>query len=286
MTRIPELLHAGRTFSFEFFPPRTPEAEAALEQALVELEPLKPSFVSVTYGAGGSTREKTHDLVVRMLRDTTMLPMAHVTCVAHTRAELREILERYAANEVENIIALGGDTPVGSDLPHGELAYAIELVELAREVADFTVAVAAYPEGHPQSPDLEFDRTYLARKLAAADFGITQFFFRADDYFRMVDGLAERGVTKPVLPGVMPILSLASIDRMAQLSGAALPREVVERVEAVGEDPDDVRRVGIEIATELSEELLERGAPGLHFITMNRSTATREIFTNLRLHQP
>jgi len=283
MTRIADLLAAGPTYSFEFFPPRTPEAELLLEATLAELELLEPSFVSVTYGAGGSTRERTHDLVVSINRGSSMTAMAHLTCAAHTRVDLVDIVGRYAEAGVENILALGGDPPANLDLPPGELTYADELVDLVGEVGPFCVGVAAHPELHPKSPDRDSDRRYLGAKLRRADFAITQFFFRADDYLSMVDELAALGIDKPVIPGIMPVNNLSSIQRMAAMSGAAVPPEVVERVEAVADDPDAVRRVGIEMATELCQRLLAAGAPGLHFYTLNRSTATREIYGNLGL---
>ncbi|HEX2274807.1 MAG TPA: methylenetetrahydrofolate reductase [Acidimicrobiales bacterium] len=283
MARIADMLANGKTFSFEFFPPKTPEAEITLEMTLAELELLKPSFVSVTYGAGGSTRERTHDLVVSINRNTTMTAMAHLTCAAHRREELVDIVTRYKDAGVENILALGGDPPANLDLPEGDLRHACELVDLVRGVGPFCVGVAAHPELHPKSPDRAADRDFLAAKLREADFGITQFFFRTSDYLGMVADLAERGVDKPVIPGIMPITNLKSVQRMAQLSGAAVPPEVVARVEAVADDPEEVRRVGVEMATELCQKLLDAGAPGLHFYTLNRSTATREIYTNLGL---
>jgi len=283
MARIAELAAAGRCFSFEFFPPKTEEAERVLEQTLIELEPLRPSFVSITYGAGGTTRERTHELVVDILRTTTMTPMAHLTCAAHTRAELREILERYLAAGVENILCLGGDPPAGLDLPVGELEHADQLVELAHEVDGFSLGVAAHPEGHPNSPNMRSDRDRTAAKLRRADFAVTQFFFRCSDYFSLVDALRDRCVDKPVLPGIMPITSLAGISRMAAMSGAAVPREIIDRIEPYADDPAAIRKCGVEIATELCQELLDAGAPGLHFYTLNRSTATREIYANLGL---
>ena len=283
MTRIADLLAQGRTFSFEFFPPKTPEAEITLEMTLAELELLKPSFVSVTYGAGGSTRERTHDLVVSINQSTSMTAMAHLTCAAHTRDDLVEIVGRYAEAGVENILALGGDPPANLDLPPGDLTYAAELVELVRGVGPFCVGVAAHPELHPKSPDRPTDRRRLADKLEQADFAITQFFFRPCDYLTMVDELAALGMDKPVIPGIMPVTNLSSIQRMAAMSGAAVPPEVVERVEAVAPDAEAVRRVGVEMATELCQSLLDAGAPGLHFYTLNRSTATREIYANLGL---
>ena len=277
------MLAAGRTFSFEFLPPKTDEARRTLERTLTELEPLGPSFVSVTYGAGGSTRERTHEIVVSILRTTSMTPMAHLTCAAHTRAELQDILVRYRDAGVENVLALGGDPPAGLDLPPGELAYAIELVDLAQEVADFSVGVAAHPELHPSSPDRESDRRHLAAKLRRADFGITQFFFRAGDYLTMLDELAALGVDTPVIPGIMPVTNASQVERMAQLSGAEFPPDLAARLQAVADRPDEVRRIGVEVATALCQELLDAGAPGLHFYTLNRSTATREIYTNLGL---
>ncbi len=283
MARIADLLSQGRTFSFEFFPPKTPEAEITLEITLAELEVLKPSFVSVTYGAGGSTRERTHDLVVSINQNTTMTAMAHLTCAAHTRHDLLEIVGRYAEAGVENILALGGDPPADLDLPAGDLTYAAELVNLVREVGPFCVGVAAHPELHPKSPDRPADRRQLADKLGLADFAITQFFFRPDDYLTMVEELAGLGMDKPVIPGIMPVTNLSSIQRMAAMSGAAVPPEVVSRVEAVAGDAEAVRRVGVEMATELCRDLLDAGAPGLHFYTLNRSTATREIYASLGL---
>lgn len=282
--KISELLASGQpSFSFEFFPPRSPEAEEALAAALVELEPLGPTFVSVTYGAGGSTRERTHEIVVQVMRETSMVSMAHLTCVGHTRADLRKIVTRYRHAGVENILALGGDPPAGVELPKSELDYAIELVQLIREVGDFSVGVAAHPEPHPRSPSKESDRHHTSEKLRAADFAITQFFFEPDHYFDLVDGLTAFGVDKPVIPGIMPVLSLKSIRRMSELQGSEFPAWLEAKLRAVGEDPQEVRKVGVEEATKLCAALLEGGAPGLHFYTLNRSSATREIFTGLGL---
>jgi methylenetetrahydrofolate reductase (NADPH) len=283
VTRIADLLAAGTSYSFEFFPPRNDAGQLQLEQALQELEPLGPSYVSVTYGAGGTTRERTHEVVVGILRTTSMTPMAHLTCAAHTRAELVDIVTRYREAGIENILALHGDPPAELNLPPGELDHALELVELVREVGAFSIGVAAHPEGHPHSPDLASDRRFLAAKLAAADFAVTQFAFRASDYLRLYDDLAALGITKPVIPGIMPVTNVKQVERMAQLSGAAFPPEVAERLYAVGDDPDAVRRTGVEMATELCRTLLDSGVPGLHFYTLNRSTATREIYSNLGL---
>jgi methylenetetrahydrofolate reductase (NADPH) len=283
VARIDDILRRERTLSFEFFPPRTPEAETQLERTLVELEPLQPSYVSVTYGAGGSTRERTHELVVQINQNTSMTAMAHLTCAGHRRAELEAILGRYRDAGVENILALGGDPPADVVLPPSELEHAVELVRLARGVGPFSIGVAVHPEPHPRSPSLESDRRYTAEKLAEADFGITQFFFEAHHYVGLVEALRARGVDKPVIPGIMPVLSIAGIERMAALQGSAFPAWLAERLHALEDDPAAVRRAGIDEATRLCAELLERGAPGLHFYTLNRSLATREIAANLGL---
>jgi methylenetetrahydrofolate reductase (NADPH) len=283
MPKIHEILTRGLSISFEFFPPRTDEAQATLEQTLLELEVLRPSCVSVTYGAGGTTRELTHDTVVRINRETTMTAMAHLTCAAHTRAELTTIIERYRDSGIENILALGGDPPADLDLPPGELKYAVELVRLVRSLGDFSIGVAAHPEPHPRSPSVAEDRRHTAEKLAEADFAITQFFFDADHYFDLVDSLHELGVDKPVIPGIMPVLSLAAIKRMTEMQGSEFPAWLAAELNAVGDDPAAVRRIGIEEATKLCRRLLDGGAPGLHFYTLNRSTATREIYANLGL---
>ncbi|MDP9022676.1 MAG: methylenetetrahydrofolate reductase [NAD(P)H] [Actinomycetota bacterium] len=281
------MLARGRTFSFEFFPPKTDEGERNLRAALEELEPLRPSFVSVTYGAGGSTRDRTHRIVVDILEHTSMTPMAHLTTVAHTRAELTDILRSYRDANVENILALRGDPPRNvdpDDVPPSELLHAVDLVRLARDVGEFSVGVAAHPEGHPESHgDLDSDRRYLAAKLREADFGITQFFFRADDYLAMLDDLHRLGMDRPVIPGIMPVTNVGQVQRFAELSGAEFPADLAARLHAVADDPDQVRRIGVEVATEMCDELLAAGAPGLHFYTLNRSTATREIYANLGL---
>lgn len=283
MAKVHEMLAAGRCFSFEFFPPKTDAEQATLVRAMRELEPLQPAFVSVTYRGGRSSRDRTHGLVAGMLRTTDLTPMAHLICAAHTRLELAEILVDLRRAGVENLMALGGDPPTDEDSEPGELRYASELVALARAIGGFSIGVAAHPECHPRSPDRGADRDRLAAKLAEADFSVTQLFFRVDDYLGLLADLEERGVTKPVVPGIMPVTSLSGIRRMAELSGCAVPPEVVDRVSAAGDEPDAVRRVGVEIATELCQELLAQGAPGLHFYTLNRSTATREIYASLGL---
>ncbi|HET6812236.1 MAG TPA: methylenetetrahydrofolate reductase [Acidimicrobiales bacterium] len=282
MTRISDLLAAGRTFSFEFFPPRTDQERQQLVRTLRELEPLAPSFVSITYRGGRSSRQPTTELVAAILRTTTLTPMAHLICVAHTRLELAEILVDLRKAGVENLMALGGDPPTNPEEAEGELAHAIELVELARAVGGFSIGVAAHPIGHPRSPDLASDRAFLAEKLTLADFAVTQFFFRAEEYLGLVDDLRRLGVDKPVVPGIMPVTSLRSVPRMATM-GAPVPPEMVSRLEAAGDDPADARRAGVEMFTELCQVLLDEGAPGLHFYTLNQSTVTREIYAGLGL---
>jgi methylenetetrahydrofolate reductase (NADPH) len=282
MARVSDLLAAGRTYSFEFFPPKTDGAQLSLGHTIAELEPLAPSFVSVTYGAGGSTRSRTHDIVNWVRKETSITPMAHLTCQGHTRAEIAEILDGYRAEGIENVLALGGDPPDDPDDHRpSDYRYASDLLDDIG-TDDFSIGVAAHPEVHPRSPDRATDRRLLAAKLARADFAITQFFFEAEHYVRLVDELAALGVDKPVLPGIMPITNGGQIRRMAALSGAALPGWLVDRLDGV-EDPVEVRRIGVDVASALCAELLELGAPGLHLYTLNRSTASREIYANLRL---
>jgi methylenetetrahydrofolate reductase (NADPH) len=283
MARIGELLAERRTFSFEFFPPKTDGAQLTLGRTIAELEPLAPSFVSVTYGAGGSTRDRTHDIVAWVRRETAITPMAHLTCQGHTRSEITEILDNYRSAGIENILALGGDAPIDpADTRQSDYRFASELVADVAEANGFSVGVAAHPEIHPRSPNRAADRQRLAEKLEVADFAITQFFFDAEHYRRLVDELADLGCTKPVIPGIMPVTNKGQVERMASLSGAAFPTWLADRLDAV-ETPEDVRRVGVDAATELCAELLAAQAPGLHFYTLNRSTATREIYAALGL---
>jgi len=287
-TTIRELLAAGRrSFSFEFMPPKTDDGERLLWQALRQLEPLRPTFVSVTHRAG-PTSDRTVRITEHIAADTTLTPLAHLTCVGSSRAELRAVVGSYADAGVRNVLALRGDPPAGATAewrPHPEgLGYAEELVRLLRDLGDFCVGVAAFPEGHHESPDRDTDAKYLAQKVrAGADFAITQFFFSADDYFELVDRAAAYGCTVPIIPGVMPVTNVGQIRRMAELSGAAFPADLAERLLAVEDDPEAVRAIGVETACALSSRLLEGGAPGLHFYTMNRSTATREIYQSLGL---
>jgi methylenetetrahydrofolate reductase (NADPH) len=286
--RIGDLVREGeRSFSFEFFPPRDEAGEEQLWRAISELEPARPTFVSVTYGAGGSTRGTTVRVTERIAAETSITAMAHLTCVGHTRAELERILDSYAAAGIHNVMVLRGDPEAGPRAPWtptaGGLTYASELVELARD-RGFSVGVAAFPEGHPSAESLERDADVLAAKArAGAEFAITQMFFRADDYFALVDRVRARGVDLPILPGIMPILNLANIRRQGELIGTDVPAEVVRRITAHEGDAAAMRAEGISIAAELCDELLRGGAPGLHFYTLNRSKATREIFAALNM---
>ncbi|HUQ00270.1 MAG TPA: methylenetetrahydrofolate reductase [NAD(P)H] [Aeromicrobium sp.] len=282
------LLRAGhRSVSFEFFPPKDDEGEDVLWQSINDLEPLQPTFVSVTYGAGGTSQDRTVRVTARIVEETSLRAVGHLTLVGQSAAEIEGVLKQYAAAGVDHVLALRGDPKGGpraawEPFPEG-MEHAVELVEMARDLGGFCIGVAAFPEGHPDAPSLEHDAAVLVEKArAGAEYAITQLFFRASDYFGLVERVRTLGSDIPIIPGIMPILNFAQVARMAELSGAELPREVLDQIEPIADDREAVRAKGIELATQLCRDLLAGGAPGLHFITLNRSKATREIFEALR----
>jgi methylenetetrahydrofolate reductase (NADPH) len=284
---IGELIRApAPTFSFEFFPPKTRDGERLLWQAIRELESLRPSFVSITYGAGGTTRDTTVAVTERVATETTLLPMAHLTAVNHSVAELRNVIGRLAGAGIRNVLAVRGDPPgdpMGEWVRHPEgVLYAEDLVRLLRSVGDFSVGVAAFPYKHPRSLDVETDTQQFIRKCrSGADFAITQMFFDADDYLRLRDRVGAAGCDTPIVPGVMPVTKLATIERAGQLSGAPFPPALAEQFARIAHDDEAVRQLGIEQCSEMCQRLLAEGVPGIHFITLNRSTATREVWQHL-----
>ena len=287
-----ELLSSGgRSYSFEFFPPKDDAGEVQLWSAIRRLERLRPTFVSVTYGAGGSTRDRTVRITRRIAQDTTLTPVGHLTCVGASVRELRQVIGQYADAGVRNVLALRGDPAGGPSSPwvsHDEgLDHAVDLVRLLRDMGAFCVGVAAFPDKHPESVDLDHDARVLVDKArAGAEFAITQLFLDPTAYVGLVDRVRALGCDLPIIPGIMPITSVAQVRRFAELSGVAVSQRVVDRLEVHGDDKAAVRAEGIALATELSRDLLDAGAPGLHFYTLNRSTATLEIYQGLGLGVP
>ncbi len=274
-------------YSFEFFPPKDQAGEERLWAAMEALEPMAPDFISVTYGAGGSTRDRTIRITSQITERTSIPTVAHLTCVGSTRGELIEILQKYKEAGIRSILALRGDPAGGPSAPWaptiGGFNHADQLVELAMEVGGFEVGVAAFPDGHPASNgDLAKDVDVLIRKEAlGASFATTQFFFAADKYQRLVEALAAKGSSLPIIPGILPVTNVKQLVRMSELSGTDIPAEILAKFSVVENDHEAVRQLGIEIATELCEQLLELGVPGLHFYTMNTSSATLEIYQKL-----
>ncbi|WP_457624386.1 methylenetetrahydrofolate reductase [NAD(P)H] [Persephonella sp.] len=288
--KISQLLRDNkRSISFEFFPPKTPEGEEALFKTIKELEFINPTFVSVTYGAGGTTRERTIRVVKRIHTETSLTVMAHQTCIGHTRNEIKEILQQYRNIGVQNILALRGDIPQGQEesfvFPPDGCRYASELVEFIRNSFGdyFSIGVAAYPEGHPESPDLETDLKFFKKKVdTGAEFAITQMFFDNRYFYNFMEELQKIGVDVPVIPGIMPITNFKQIRKFADMCGATIPRFLIEKLQPVADKPEEVEKIGIEFAVRQCEDLLKNGVKGLHFYTLNKSKATIKIYQQIK----
>jgi methylenetetrahydrofolate reductase (NADPH) len=295
---ISDILSTGTpTFSFEFFPPKGQDAADKLYQTIAELEPYAPAFVSVTYGAGGTTRDLTHDLVIRLQKTTNLDPIPHLTCVLHKEAEIRDILERYAEAGVSNILALRGDPPRGRedyDRSQDDFRYAADLVRFIKNFNEegghgdkrgFGIGVAAFPEGHPNTPNRLLEMDYLKAKIdAGADYICTQLFFDNADLYDFRERCELAGIRVPIIAGLMPIGSISGMKRMAELAGGSrFPAKLLKALNRAGDDAEAVRRVGITYATWQAADLLHNDVDGIHFYTLNQSTATREIYANLGL---
>ncbi|AXB44019.1 methylenetetrahydrofolate reductase [Amycolatopsis albispora] len=289
MTSVVERLRGNETvFSVEFFPPRDDADEAVLWRSIRELEGFDPAYMSITYGAGGTSRDGTIRSIARVATETTLVPMAHLTAVNHSVAELRNVIGWYAAVGVRNVLALRGDPPgdpYGEWIAHPEgLNYAEELVALVRSLGDFCVGVSAFPYGHPRSADLETDTRHLVRKFkAGADFAIAQLFFEAEDFLRLRDRVAAAGSDALMIPGIMPLTTPRTLRKTIELSGATAPKSLLDRLTPLEDDPAAFRAEGLDVVTEMCERLIAEGVPDLHFYTFNRSKATREVVSRLGL---
>ena len=272
-------------FSFEFFPPKDNDGFDKLFETIDNLKPLNPAFVSVTYGAGGSTRSKTIDLVGRIKKEIGLESMAHLTCVGHNSDEILNVLESIKKQNVDNVLALRGDPPAGEinfTKPNNGFGYAVELVQFICERFSFCIGVAGYPEGHPESSNREEDLFHLKKKvLAGASFIVTQLFFDNKYYFDFVASLRKIGVDVPVIPGIMPIVNLKQIKRFVKMCGATIPHDLMVRLEEAQDDPESVCQIGIDHAANQCRKLLMQGAPGIHFYTLNRSRATLSVLERL-----
>ena len=290
--RIDDILKKpGPCFSFEFFPPKTDEGQRNLEQALSELKKDSPDYVSVTYGAAGSTRERTVEVTKWIKEDLGLEAMAHLSCVGEPVDRLREILDEVAAAGVDNVLALRGDPPRGEAdwTPHPEgLGCSVDLIELIQEDYDYCIGATAFPEVHPEAPDLDHDLRYLKRKVdAGATFLITQLFFENEDYFRFVESAREVGIDVPIIAGIMPITNFEQVKRFTTMCGSTIPPGLHEQLEARNAEGDEaVTELGVAYATLQCADLLERGAPGIHFYTLNKSPATRAILSALKAWRP
>jgi len=285
--RITEILKRRRPiFSFEFFPPKSTEETDELFHTLKELRTLSPAFISVTYGAGGGTKDRTFEIVERARSEIGLESAAHLTCVGHSRTQVKSILDELIRSGVENVVALRGDPPKGEPrfTPHPQgFRYASELTAFIREAYRFCIAVAGYPEGHIESPDKETDWNHLREKVnAGADLIITQLFFQNAYFYEFERGMRSRGVSVPIVPGIMPITNFHQIMRFTRICGATIPDKVVTDLEAVQHDTEAVHRYGVEYATKQCKDLLAHGVPGIHFYTLNKSRATREIIERVR----
>jgi len=284
--KIGELLKSEFSISFEFFPPKSQEGEEELFNTIKDLESLRPTFVSVTYGAGGSTRERTRRIVHKIHTETKLTVMAHLTCIAHSKEEILEILQDYKNIGVENILALRGDVPKGDfQAPKGACKHAVELVKLIRENFGgwFSIGVASYPERHPESPNMEWEIKYFKEKvLSGADFSITQMFFDNSYYYRFVEMCQRENINIPIIPGIMPITNFNQIKKFASMCGATIPQKLVEMLEPYTDNPKETAKRGVEFAIKQCEDLLDNGVPGLHFYTLNKSKATLLVYQAIK----
>ncbi|MGB9766200.1 MAG: methylenetetrahydrofolate reductase [NAD(P)H] [Sulfurihydrogenibium sp.] len=288
MKIIDKLKQVKTSVSFEFFPPKTKELEESLFNTIEELKHINPTFVSVTYGAGGSTREKTRDVVKKIHEETNLTVMAHLACVGHSKYEIKSILDDYQRIGIENILALRGDIPISfekENLPSDGCKNAAELVSFIREnYRDYyCIAVASYPEGHPESPNLERDIYYFKKKVEmGADFSITQMFFDNNFFYEFIEKCQKVGINIPIIPGIMPITNFNQIRKFASLCGATIPEDVIKIFEKYADNPEETKKVGIDFATKQCEDLLKNGVKGLHFYTLNKSDATIRIYQNIK----